>query len=34
MFWIKEIGMHAGSMRTSSRAETIQVNGDLLDYQL
>ena len=36
MFWIKEMGIHAGSMRTgaSSRGETIQVNGEVLEYQI
>ena len=36
MFGIKEMGMYAGSMRNgvSSRIETIQVNGEVLKYQV
>ena len=34
MFWIKEMGKYAGSMRTRalSGAETIHVNGEVLEY--
>ena len=34
MFWIKEMGKYAGSMRTRalSGAETIHVNGKVLEY--
>ena len=36
IFGIKEMGMYACSMRTgaSSLAETIQVNGEVLEYQI
>ena len=36
MFLIKDMGWHAGSMRNgaSSGAETIQVNREVLEYQI